>query len=404
MKRLFLLSLLLVTALSFAIGQKSVVSKKNPVTPPLNLQDMAGTLPSGDEGSDLIALGDSCMELYDTHGALPYYLQAYHQNPTFETRQKLANCLYQRCDYRQCVTLLSGIPVTSMTHDALRQLFFSYSYLKNEKELVSSGQNLLLRFPMDAEVLARLCTVLCDLDKAGEAVTLARDYYRRDSTNLLVNRILASSLYLDRQFQPAIHHYERLLALGDTTYLALYSLGIAYEYLGDKQQAYRYLLSANDFSSPKKAGCLYRLGMICVDLEHYDEGLKYLYSAEGKLQPDKSVMKLIYDSEAQAYYATERYVMAYDTWKQARKLDGTSLAYIYNIGASCVAIYEQAKAKNPEYPEYWGTETPRILQEAIDYFALFLEMAENNGREIDAETQRMINEAHKYIEMYKPNE
>ena len=124
----------------------------------------------------LIALGDSCMELYDTYAALGYYQQAYKEYQTHETRQKLANCLYQRCDYRQCITLLADIPADSMTHDAMRQLFFSYSYLKENKQLLNSGLQLLQRFPMDAEVLARLCTVLCDQDKAGDAVTFARDY------------------------------------------------------------------------------------------------------------------------------------------------------------------------------------------------------------------------------------
>lgn len=350
----------------------------------------------------LIALGDSCMELYDTHTALAYYQQAYDENQTFETRQKLANCLYQRCDYKQCVSLLSDIPVASMTHDAMRQLFFSYGYLKNDNQLVTSGLRLLKRFPMDAEVLARLCTVLCDQDKAGEAVVHARVYCQRDSTNLLINRTLANALYLDRQFRPAIQQYQKLLAVGDTTYLALYSLGMAYDYLGDKQHAYNYLLRANNFSKPHRAGCLYRLGMICVELKRYDEGLKYLFNAEEKLSPDKTVMKLIYDYMAQAYYGTEKYIWAMESWKKARQYDGTSLSYIYNIAASWAAFYEQEKAKNPDYDQQWGGKLPRPIQEALNYYELFLEMATDNGQEIDEETRQMINEAQKYIEMYKP--
>ena len=350
----------------------------------------------------LITLGDSCMELYDTHAALGYYQQAYKEDQTHETRQKLANCLYQRCDYRQCITLLADIPADSMTHDAMRQLFFSYGYLKENKQLVVCGQDLLKRFPMDAEVLARLCTVLCDQDKAGEAVTFAREYYKRDSTNLLINRTLANALYLDRQFRPAAEQYQKLLAVGDTTYLALYSLGMAYDYLGDKQQAYNYLLRANNFSKPQRAGCLYRLGMICVELKRYDEGLRYLFNAEEKLSPDKTVMKLIYDHKAKAYYGTEKYVWAIEEWKKARQYDGTSLAYVYNIAAANAAFYEQLKAKTPDYDQQWGGKLPRPIQEALNYYELFLEMATDNGQEIDEETRQMINEAHKYIEMYKP--
>ena len=351
----------------------------------------------------LIALGDSCMELYDTHTALAYYQQAYDENQTFETRQKLANCLYQRCDYKQCVSLLSDIPVTSMTHDAMRQLFFSYGYLKNDNQLINSGLRLLKRFPMDAEVLARLCTVLCDQDKAGEAVVHAHVYCQRDSTNLLINRTLANALYLDRQFRPAAEQYQKLLAVGDTTYLALYSLGMAYDYLGDKQQAYNYLLRANNFSKPHRAGCLYRLGMICVELKRYDEGLRYLFNAEDKLLPDKTVMKLIYDYMAQAYYGTEKYIWAMESWKKARQYDGTSLAYVYNIAAANVAFYEQMKAKTPDYDKQWGDALPYPVQEAVNYYGLFLEMATDNGHEMTDELRQMINEAHKYLELYKTN-
>jgi len=43
---------------------------------------------------------------------------------------------------------------------------------------------------------------------------------------------------------------------------------------------------------------------------------------------------------------------------------------------------------------------PRILQEALDYFNLFLEMADGNGMELDDETLLMIQEANKYIKRY----
>lgn len=393
-RKIILLATLCLTGICTIQAQKTVVSKKHPIT----LEQPTALVVQG----DLIALGDSCMELYDTHAALAYYQQAYKEKQTYETRQKLANCLYQRCDYKQCISLLSEIPVASMTHDALRQLFFSYGYLKENKQLVTCGQNLLKRFPMDAEVLARLCTVLCDQDKAGEAVILARDYCQRDSTNLLINRTLANALYLDRQFRPAVKQYQKLLAVGDTTYLALYSMGMAYDYLGDKQQAYNYLLRANNFSKPQRAGCLYRLGMICVELKQYDEGLRYLYNAESKLQPDGTVMKLIHDHKAKAFYGTEKYVFAIEEWKKARKYDGTSLAYVYNIAAANVAFYEQIKAKTPDYDKQWGDALPYPVQEAVNYYGLFLEMATDNGHEMTDELRQMMKEARQYIQEHQP--
>jgi tetratricopeptide (TPR) repeat protein len=394
-RKIILLATLCLTGICTIQAQKTVVSKKHPIT----LEQPTALVVQG----DLIALGDSCMELYDTHAALAYYQQAYKEKQTYETRQKLANCLYQRCDYKQCISLLSEIPVASMTHDAMRQLFFSYGYLKNDNQLVNSGLRLLKRFPMDAEVLARLCTVLCDQDKAGEAVVHARVYCQRDSTNLLINRTLANALYLDRQFRPAIEQYKKLLAAGDTTFLGLYSTGMAYDYLGNKQEAYQYLgmaLKRNE----KSPGCHYRFGVICIDLQRYEEGLDHLYQAEYLMQPDKTILKVIADHKGKAYYGLQNYDMATEAWKTARKYDGSSLAFIFNIGSSYAALYEQNKAKMPEYEQVFldkGTSAPE-LEQAKSYYSMFLEMALDSDEELEEETKQMVKEAQEYLEMYKP--
>ena len=347
----------------------------------------------------LVAQGDSCMKLFDTHAALAYYQQAYKQSPTPETSQKLANCLFQRCDYRQCAILLTAVPAASLSHDAMRQLFFCYGYLKNDNLLIACGEELLKRFPMDAEVLARLCTVLCDNDKQQQAVSHAQDYYHRDSTNLLINRTLANCLYLNRDYQASILQYQKLMAAGDTTFLGLYSTGMAYDYLDNKQEAYHYLgmaLKRNE----KSPGCHYRFGVICIDLQRYEEGLDHLYQAEYLMQPDKTILKIIADHKGKAYYGLQNYDMATEAWKTARKYDGSSLAFIFNIGSSYAALYEQNKAKMPEYEQFFldkGISAPE-LEQAKSYYSMFLEMALDSDEELEEETKQMVKEAQEYLE------
>ena len=395
----FLLFVLSTLALTTATAQKTIISKKNPIS--TELSPAVETTTQG----DLIARGDSCMLQFDTHAALSYYQQAYNQSPTLESLQKLANCLYQRCDYRQCAMLLASQPINNMSHDALRQLFFCYSYLKKDQQLMDCGQELLKRFPMDAEVLARLCTVLCDQEKAQEAVNHAQAYFRRDSTNLLINRTLANSLYLSRNYQAAIQQYQRLMAAGDTTFLGLYSTGMAYDYLGKKKQAYDYLLMATQ-KNTKIPSCHYRLGVVCVHLGRYEEALDQLYSAEFQYEPDRHVMKIINDYKAQAFYATEKYSLAIEAWKKAREYDGSSLAFIYNIGSSYAALYEQQKEMMPELEEIYrdkGITVPE-LEQAISYYEMFLEMALDNSQQLDDETTQMVKFAEDYIKQHPKTE
>ena len=365
----------------------------------LSLLSATATMAQDNSEDEFIALGDSCMQQYDTHAALAYYQQAYKQSPTPETSQKLANCLYLRCDYRQCALLLTALPTASLSHDAMRQLFFCYGYLKNDNLLISCGEELLRRFPMDAEVLARLCTVLCDNDKQQQAVLHAQDYYRRDSTNLLINRTLANSLYLNREYQASIQQYQKLMVAGDTTFLGLYSTGMAYDYLDNKQEAYHYLgmaLKRNE----KSPGCHYRFGVICIKLERYEEGLDHLYQAEYLLQPDKTILKIIADNKGKAYYGLQNYEMATEAWKTAREYDGSSLAFVFNIGSSYAALYEQYKDKTPEYEKAFhdmGT-TPPELGQAKSYYSMFLEMAHDSDEELDDEMKQMVKYAQEYLE------
>lgn len=400
-KRHLLIGLLL-AMLTTATAQKTIVSRK----PQPTISDTPSAVLSSQE---LLAAGDSCMSQYDTHAALAYYQQAYNQRQDIETRQKLANCLYQRCDYRQCVTLLKGLPMNSISHDAQRQLFFCYAYLKDDQQIMDCGEQLLRMHPMDAEVLARLCTVLCDNNKTQQAVINAQAYRQRDSTNLLINRTLANCLYLDRQYRAAIHQYQQLMAAGDTTFLGLYSTGMAYEYLGNKQQAYTYLSMAMKRNS-KSSGCQYRLGIVCVDLHRYEEALEHLYKAEDLLQPDKIVMKVIADHMGRAYYAQENYSWAIEAWKKAREYDGSSLAFIYNIAASYAALYEQNKNIHPNNEEAIRNqglipfELEQVLKQDMEqakrYYGLFLEMALEKSQQLDDETKLMMKEAQAYLEAH----
>ena len=73
-----------------------------------------------------VQLGDSCMQQYNTFEALGYYQQAFDMKDTIDVRTKLADCHYKRGNYRQTSELLKNIPEDSLSHDAFRQLCFSY--------------------------------------------------------------------------------------------------------------------------------------------------------------------------------------------------------------------------------------------------------------------------------------
>jgi thioredoxin-like negative regulator of GroEL len=110
-----------------------------------------GTATTAD--SLLVAQGDSCMEQYDYYHAMQYYTQVAEADDM--VKSKLATCYFLRADYRRCVALLEQLPDSVLSHDALRQLFYSYKALDDKTTKQRRwGERLLARFPMDSEVVA----------------------------------------------------------------------------------------------------------------------------------------------------------------------------------------------------------------------------------------------------------
>lgn len=97
----------------------------------------------------LIAQGDSCVKAYDYFHALDFYQQAQAMNDNNTIKMKLANCYYLRTAYKKCIDLLQKIPEDSLTHDALREMYYAQGAMKKTEEQTYWGKKLLEKFPMD---------------------------------------------------------------------------------------------------------------------------------------------------------------------------------------------------------------------------------------------------------------
>jgi tetratricopeptide (TPR) repeat protein len=347
----------------------------------------------------LVQAGDSLMQQYNTFEALKYYRLAYQMAKERAATQardtlrlpieqlerlpqekadeiierlkadaersaivscpvqmKLADCYYKRADYRQCSELLKLIPEDSLTHEAFRQLAFSYQKQNDPQSLIYWGGRLLEHYPMDGEIVAAVTTALTRTDQAWSGINYAKGYFETDSTNILVNRAFADAYFMDRQFDKSVAMYERLLQQGDSTFNTLYSAGMCYSQLDSLELAYEHLKPAFFLSQMQNANCAYRLGVVCVDTQRFDEGLRYLDLATQLLLPDTTVMKAITLSKGEAYYLSFRHAKAVEAWKEHLKYNPNSIATYYNIASATYYYLPDSK-------------------QAKSYFEKFLEMA-----------------------------
>ena len=342
--------------------------------------------------------GDSCMQQYNTFEALQYYQQAYDLAQSQDitrfsmdkdfslskpyvpkdkvprhVRLKLADCHYQRANYRQTTELLKNMPEDSLSHDAFRELALSYQKQGDTDSYIYWASQLLGRFPMDAEIVAGLILAFAKNDQPQNGIICGLKYTLKDSTNILVNRALADAWFMNRDFTAAAKLYDKLLQQGDSVFNTLYSAGMSYTQIDSLERAYKCLLPAFALSQMQHAGCAYRLGVVCVDTKRYEEGLSCLNLATKLMQPDTTIMKAITLSRGEGYYLTERYDEAIAAWKEHIAYNPTSIATYYNIGNTYALLLEDKKQARP-------------------YLQQFLELARKEENPTDA-LQEMVKKA-----------
>ena len=321
--------------------------------------------------------GDSCMQQYNTFEALQYYQQAYDLAQSQDitrfsmdkdfslskpyvpkdkvprhVRLKLADCHYQRANYRQTTELLKNMPEDSLTHDAFRELALGYQKQGDTDSYIYWASQLLGRFPMDAEIVAGLILAFAKNDQPQNGIICGLKYTLKDSTNILVNRALADAWFMNRDFTAAAKLYDKLLQQGDSVFNTLYSAGMSYTQIDSLERAYKCLLPAFALSQMQHAGCAYRLGVVCVDTKRYEEGLRYLDLATQLMLPDTSIMKAITLSRGEGYYLTEHYAEAIAAWKEHLTYNPMSIATYYNIGNTYALLLEDKKQARPYLQQF----------------------------------------------------
>ncbi len=309
--------------------------------------------------------GDSCMQQYNTFEALQYYQQAYDlaqsQDITRFSMDKDFSLskpyvpedkVPRHANYRQTAELLKNMPEDSLSHDAFRQLAYSYQKQGDIDSYIFWAGQLLGHYPMDGEVVAGLTLAYARNEQPQNGVFIAKAYFEKDSTNVLVNRALGDAYFMNREFDMAVMMYEQLLEQGDSTFNTLYSAGMSYAQIDSLEQAYKCLLPAFSLSQMQHAGCAYRLGVVCVDTKRYEEGLSCLNLATKLMQPDTTIMKAITLSRGEGYYLTERYDEAIAAWKEHIAYNPTSIATYYNIANTYALLLQDKEQAKPYYQQF----------------------------------------------------
>ena len=226
--------------------------------------------------SPFIQKGDSCMNEHDSQHAVFYYKQQLAKYPQdLETRRKLASCFRMRGDSKQCVAVLDSIPTDSLNHEDLRMFFYSYLNLGDNKNIGLYGWQISMKYPNDSEVFAALLSHRNNIGKPETVSALALSYVQKqDSTNILINKELAYSLYLQLRYDQAIPMYKKLIAQGFDNFESNLVMGLCYYNLENYKEAYPYLQKSVDLKKDNpNMNSLFYLGMTCKKLSEKEKDI-----------------------------------------------------------------------------------------------------------------------------------
>ena len=174
---------------------------------------------------------------------------------------------------------------------------------------------------------------------------LTDDYLKADSTCIPVLRQNADAQFLMQDFDKAISAYGKLMALGDSTYNTVYSLGMSYMQAKQDSLARLWLLKAAKMKGMKDAGCLYRLGMVCVEMDSVGEGIMFLEMANLLMQPDGRVVYIVKRALGEAYYKRGSYWNAIYAWTDALRHNRSSMATVFNVAQTYGLVGQHDKEK-----------------------------------------------------------
>ena len=170
---------------------------------------------------------------------------------------------------------MDSIPNDSLNHEDLRMMFYSYLNLGDKKKVELYGMTIYGKYPYDGEVFATLLQQWNNHGEPESVSAFALSYVeKRDSTNLLINKELAYSLYLQLRYEQAIPRYKKLIADGFDNFESNLVIGLCYYNLEKYREAYTHLNKAAEMKKDNpNMNCLFYLGMTCKKLSEQTKNI-----------------------------------------------------------------------------------------------------------------------------------
>lgn len=319
----------------------------------LSLFSLLSTLANVDPYMQFLQKGDSCLADYNYKSAMEFYEKAIALKSNYATPKiRLAECHYKRGNYPACELILEKAAFfnkDSLTHEALREMFYCKAYNSAYEAQILWGSILLERYPYDGDIVAALAGVYNndEILLPAKAVDLTEMYLTGDPDNIAVLSRNAYAHYLGKNYGTAVMRYNKIVELGDSSVNTNYYLGMSHWRLHEYEEAKDCLIKAVEMNKYESAGMIYHLGQACFEGKYYDEAIKYLQMAKEKFTPSKAVMTIINQDIGDACRQKGMYLEAITAYKDAINLNYELMDHIifYQISSCYDKLGDKVNSK-----------------------------------------------------------
>ena len=229
------------------------------------------------EAAAIVARGDSCQLMNDTHNSLLFYEQARRLVFNDTVLYKLAQTNFRRGQFNQCLALTDTLLADTLTYQPLKLRYNCLQKMSADDSLrIECARQIIGINPLDAAVITDIATYFNGNQQADSAIAYCNLYRAIDSTNQLVNKQLGRALFIKKDYYPALDLFLDAFRNGDQNPALLFYIGRTYECCSIPERAHEYLLMAAEgsyFTSLPVVKALARVS--ASSLKDRDEVLDY---------------------------------------------------------------------------------------------------------------------------------
>ncbi len=255
------------------------------------------------EAAALVARGDSCQLMNDTHNSLLFYEQARRLVFNDTVLYKLAQTNFRRGQFNQCLALTDTLLADTLTYQPLKLRYNCLQKMGAADSLrVECARQIIGINSLDAAVVTDIATFFNGNQQADSAMAYCNLYRRIDSTNQLVNKQLGRALFIKKDYYPALDLFLDAYRNGDQAPALLFYIGRTYECCSIPERAHEFMQMAAEGSNFASLPIVKALARVSAsNYKFRDEVLDYTQTAFELCQADSASMAEVYRYRAQFY-------------------------------------------------------------------------------------------------------